>query len=663
MKFNTATGFFILFFVAHTNMFAQQPVVDTLTLKGIEVTGIGPGVEKRSAAPVQRMGISTLNALPGNSAADALRNFSGVTIKDYGGLGGLKTVVVRSLGANHTGIFVDGVPLSDAASGQIDLGKIPLEDLEVIELTIGQGQELCQPARAQASASLLGFHSITPGFEHSKLQVKTGLKTGSFGVINPYGSIYLKTGTQTFAGISADYNHTRGDYPYVLKNGNLPDTTLSRSNADMEAINLNFRMETRFNDSSVLKVKAWFYGSERGLPGAVIFYNPFSAQRLSNRDIFSNLQYSRNRGKVQMLSNLNFSNNNLRYRDPVYLNEAGGLDNRYIQQEFYLSQAVSWPLKGVFSMGAAADLLINHMLTDQYSGGNPTRISGLGSVSLQAKTNTTEATAVLLGTVVHESQASGDAMRLRRVLSPSFSFITRLTSLPLLRFRLMYKNSFRMPTFHDLYYHLVGNDKLKPEFVNQLNAGLILTEELGPVQISLLTDVFVNQVKDKIVAVPTQNLFVWSMRNLGKVDTRGIEIQAGIKTLLKNSSVLSMNLNYTHQQALDMSNPESSTYRQQIPYVPFQTMSGLLTLGGKRLTIGYNILYNSHLYVLGENIPGNLLPSWWVHDVALSWQQPWNSFNWKIKAEAINLFNRQYEVIRGFPMNGRGFYITISINY
>jgi len=170
-------------------------------------------------------------------------------------------------------------------------------------------------------------------------------------------------------------------------------------------------------------------------------------------------------------------------------------------------------------------------------------------------------------------------------------------------------------------------------------------------------------VKDKIVAVPSQNLFVWSMRNLGKVEIKGIEIQATASTKLSAAADLSLKLNYTHQQALDKSTPGGPTYEHQIPYIPFETFSGMLNLNGNHLGIGYNMLYNSHRFVLGENIATNMLPSWWVHDLAVSWQQELKSVEWKIKAEAINLFNARYEVIRGFPMNGRGFYLTLSINY
>ncbi|MBK6966380.1 MAG: Plug domain-containing protein [Bacteroidales bacterium] len=92
--------------------------------------------------------MSELKVLPGSSVADALRIFRRYSeglwrtrrVEDRGG---------EKPGANHRG-FVDGVPLSDAATGQVDLGKIPLENLESIELYIGQEQQLCR-LRARAS--------------------------------------------------------------------------------------------------------------------------------------------------------------------------------------------------------------------------------------------------------------------------------------------------------------------------------------------------------------------------------------------------------------------------------------------------------------------------------------------------------------------------------
>ena len=62
-----------------------------------------------------------LRRLSALSVADALRYFSGLQLKDYGGVGGVKTVNIRSMGTHHLGIFYDGVELGNAQNGQIDL--------------------------------------------------------------------------------------------------------------------------------------------------------------------------------------------------------------------------------------------------------------------------------------------------------------------------------------------------------------------------------------------------------------------------------------------------------------------------------------------------------------------------------------------------------------
>ncbi|WP_449399736.1 TonB-dependent receptor [Chryseobacterium wanjuense] len=58
-----------------------------------------------------------LERLNSQSVADALRYFSGVQIKDYGGIGGLKTINIRSMGSQHVGVFYDGIQIGNAQNG------------------------------------------------------------------------------------------------------------------------------------------------------------------------------------------------------------------------------------------------------------------------------------------------------------------------------------------------------------------------------------------------------------------------------------------------------------------------------------------------------------------------------------------------------------------
>lgn len=80
--------------------------IDTLTSAIEEVTVTAPRV-RRDIIPTQLLGGKALQRLSAHSVADAIRYFAGIQVKDYGGIGGLKTVNVRSLGTNHTGVFYD----------------------------------------------------------------------------------------------------------------------------------------------------------------------------------------------------------------------------------------------------------------------------------------------------------------------------------------------------------------------------------------------------------------------------------------------------------------------------------------------------------------------------------------------------------------------------
>ena len=53
--------------------------------------------------PSQKLTGKELESLNSLSVADALRYFSGVQLKDYGGVGGIKTIDIRSMGSNHMG--------------------------------------------------------------------------------------------------------------------------------------------------------------------------------------------------------------------------------------------------------------------------------------------------------------------------------------------------------------------------------------------------------------------------------------------------------------------------------------------------------------------------------------------------------------------------------
>ncbi len=113
-------GFFV-----KTEAYASCRVDTIQDLQEIVVTA----QSYKEVIPSQILKGRELEALRSHSVADALRYFSGVQIKDYGGVGGLKTVNIRSMGTNHMGVYYNGIELGNAQNGQIDLGKFSMENL------------------------------------------------------------------------------------------------------------------------------------------------------------------------------------------------------------------------------------------------------------------------------------------------------------------------------------------------------------------------------------------------------------------------------------------------------------------------------------------------------------------------------------------------------
>ncbi|MFQ3579265.1 MAG: TonB-dependent receptor [Bacteroidales bacterium] len=649
-------------------LFAQHEKRDTVyQIKEVEVTDIKPRLKDKSLSPVQQITKQEIERMSGLSVAEAINHFSGVTLKDYGGVGGLKTVMVRSLGANHTSVFIDGIQFSDAATGQVDLGKISLTNKEEISMYIGQSNDLSQPARYYAAASVIEIKSLKKDFSEKNYNLNYGLKSGSFGLLQNNILTQGKIGDKLFAGFSANILTANGEYPFLLKYGQNLDSVLTRKNSDIKSLLTDADVEYRINGQQTISYKFYFYNSERGLPGAVVFYNPFSRQRLWNKDFYNAIKYKLQvNEKISLFTNLKFSRNKLRYLDPEYLNEDGRLDNIYLQQEFYGSQVLRYQFTDSLTMALASDFFVNTMDANLYNYAGPVRFNSLTSLAANYRLNRIDFDANILSTIVKEKTLRGEAAPDRFKLSPSFAAGYKILKDGKIRIKFFYKDIFRMPSFNDLYYTLVGNNNLRPENARQYNLGLSAYTGFWNFKfLSFNANVFYNKVTDKIVAIPTKNLFVWSMQNIGVVDVRGFDLQTDIESLkFFNLFKIVSSANYTFQKALDITNPTSPTYKNQIPYVPFESFSLRNSIEVRNFALSYNVLFNGFRYALGENIYQNMIPGWWETDLSVNYEKTFeNKLVACFKFEVNNLYDVQYEVIRSFPMPGRSYFVSLLLKY
>lgn len=147
-------------------------------------TQVLPSVS-RSASPLQIMTFADMERIGVQSVSDAVRRFAGVMVKDYGGIGGLKTVSLRGLGDQHTAILYDGIAFSDSQSGAADIGRFSFENISFLSINIGQSDDIFQSAKAFASAGTLNIKTAKPQFGTKKYKGQVLLHAGSWGMFSP----------------------------------------------------------------------------------------------------------------------------------------------------------------------------------------------------------------------------------------------------------------------------------------------------------------------------------------------------------------------------------------------------------------------------------------------------------------------------------------------
>lgn len=257
----------------HASVFAIAQQIDTTTyhqLKGVEVVEKARPSTTREATPLQVMDRTGIERLGIQDLSEAVKRFSGATVKDYGGIGGLKTVSVRSLGAQHTAVSYDGVTITDAQSGQVDISRFSLDNVEMVSLSIGQTDDIFQTARMYASAGALSVKSLRPDFLVKPFHLKAQVKTGSFGMVNPYIRYEQKLGKKWAASLDGDYLRADGNYPFTLTNVSQTEK-LKRHNSDIESWRTELNLWGNLGRGGTLSVKGYYFDSERGLPGSVVY--------------------------------------------------------------------------------------------------------------------------------------------------------------------------------------------------------------------------------------------------------------------------------------------------------------------------------------------------------------------------------------------------------
>lgn len=642
--------------------FLSNVPVDTLPELEVESARIPRSIT--SASPVFTLNEDAIKVRGIADMADAMRRLPGINLRDYGGAGGLKTISVRGLGAQHTSVSYDGVPLSDVRSGEIDLSRYTLQNISSISLSTAGNDEIFTSARAAASASSLSINTLEEPVGSLKgLSLTARMRAGSFGLWNPFMAISHSNGYNFSVGVTARFIHASNDYPFTLVNGK----TITRERRSNSLMNSGFAEASTVwkpFPSSSLSTKVYYYQSHRQLPGPVIYYLDNTDERLRDRNFFAQSRWkSRLSDIFSIMAFAKFNWSASRYTDINGIYPGGKLDQSYFQREAYLSGALlCLPAEGL-TLDYSVDWFFNNLNSNLVSDTKPYRNSVLQSLAAQYNFNRLSVTGRVLWSMYFDRAKSGVNAGSVKRLSPYLGANFRLLSKYDLFLRASYKNIFRMPTFNELYFDNYGSLNLDPEVTDQFNLGLTWSSEgSGPLSsLRLTADGYVNKVSNKIVAIP-YNLFKWTMTNLGKVRIYGLDISADAEFGISRDMKILFTAGFSYQRAQTRTSPDRADWMKQVAYTPLNSGSASISWLNPWVSVAINAYACSSRYATNNNLPETRIAGYIDPGAAIFHTFRLKNHSLEVRGELLNFINHQYQIVARYPMPGIHWQLSVDFS-
>lgn len=632
------------------NSYQLQDIIITENKKKNEIT---------STAPLYIISNKSLNIAGITDIADALNRIPGITIRDYGGAGGMKTVSVRSFGTQHTGVSYDGIMLSDCQSGQIDLSRYSLENVDDISLVIGDNDDIFLPAKNASLPAIININTIKSPTNDLLPHLTSQLKIGSFGYISPFVR-YEQNLSHSFA-LSAigEFVYAENDYPFTLRNISVV-TKERRTNSRMKSGHGEANFIWNINKHNLLDGKLYYYDNDRLLPGQVRYYTNLSNEKLRDQNFFAQLGYRTFNGNnlsFKFKAKYNWAAS--KYKDGSYSD--GIKDADYWQREIYSSACILYTPFVDWAFSYAADYSFNNMNSSLSTDTRPYRHTILQSATIKYKTSRISIIGKLLYSLYFNDAQYGKSAKNLRKLSPSLSMSYKIFNDKNIYVRASYKNIFRSPTFNESYFYHFGSTDLLPETTDQYNIGFTFLKNVSNnTSLKITLDGYMNHVKDKIVAVP-YNMFIWTNVNIGKVKVLGFDATANLSYKFSDRHSLIFTTSYSIQSAKNRTNPDSPYYGYQIAYTPLHSGSVSLCYENPWVNVTLHGTGMSSRSANNEHYEDSNIPGFFDTGITLfrSFKVLKNEIT--LKGDIKNLFNKQYEIVKAYPMPGISY--QFSINY
>ncbi len=632
---------FLILLLFSSFLFSQQKDTVTYKIRALEISSnrilSDVSLNYYPNSLITKKQIQSLGSI---QIPDALQYSAGIYIKNYGGLGGMKTVSIRNTSSAQNVVLINGMKLSSTQNSIVDLSNIPLSLFSEIEVIRGGNSALFGGGSIGGAINLITENSnINPEFHFS------------YGTFNEFQTL-IKSGfllDNTVIVSNLEYTISKGNYPFASEQFG-EKKEFSRTNGKYMNLSLANSVNTtigNWNSYNLLLLRT----SERGLPGAVVqgkIQN--DSANLADNEIwwFSNLNKS-----INSFSEIKFSLFG-KFNQSIYIDPETFRNIKLLQQNVFFNRELQFQSKYIIKdssnyLDFQFEMFYANLSGDMLNQKLNSFVERYGlAIGTKFETNilkskTTDATGML-------SFRTDFISSLKPAISSSVGSLLDFKNTGIIGLIQLSAN-FRPPNFNEMYYLNYGNENLKPE--NSLNLNLSIKKSLFEM-LHLEFNTFIIDTKDQIVAVAMPGS--WSAQNVQKVVTQGVEFGLRFNTL---NNLLKMDLNYTLQEAIDKS-PASYTNNKQIIYSPNELLNGVFSLNFTDISISSTFIYSSFRYSLPDNSLTSVLPEYLIMNLSADYNFNFEDIKFIIRADVSNIMDRDYSIIINYPMPGRAFRFSIN---
>ncbi len=616
-----------------------------------------PIIKTKSLNEYQISRKEILNLSP-EDLGDITKNIPGVSLRSYGGLGGMKTFSARGFSSSHVGIIVDGFLIQNTQTNQIDLSTILIDNLEKLTFNSTNSIENIELVTAYFNSSNLKISTFNNEVSKDSIQLRANLKLGSFGQLDSYISTKFNREKYNLS-FYFKFRKANGNYPFKMNNYN-ETYTLFRTNNELNELYAGLNFSYFFNLSSRLNIQFQNNLIDKGLPGAVILYNPSSNQSLHNEFAKLNIDYSFQKRKMKARAYLSTQYDEILYIDSGFLNAQGYQKSNYFNSSLTkgISFARQLSTRSILKFGS--ENTVSFLKANQNFDSEVFRNHSktFADYFISTKNWTYQITA---GIQHFYNQEKLSRISISKTyFNPAFQLNSKKNFGILGTIHFILRRTLRLPSFNELYYNNIGNTLLKPEIANQISLGNSYRKRIKDFIIDIQLATYYNLVENKIVAVPTKNLFVWSIQNVGRSQIIGSDFLLNIERKFNQNFSLNSNISYSYQHITDISNYLSETYRHLLAYSPKHILNASINFNFKKTVLNFYSYYNAQRYILNQNIIENLIPSFCVFDAAVFRTHKVNKNNLRYSFSVKNIFNNSYYFIKNYYMPGRNLLFSIA---